>query len=527
MKIKGFRVYLSMIKQQENEAFAIKTLMAKNAILEQTLADNNSTISKLTADLEAAKFINDQLRRMIFGSKRERFVQAIDSQQLALEFEPKLAEIEEVIKAERELIRVTFERKKPKKEHHGRMALPSHLPVVETVIEPSEDTTGLVCIGKEITEELDYTPAKLHINRIIRPKYMTKEDVAGNQKQVIAELNRPIPKCIASAALLSMIFTDKFIYHLPLYRILRRIIQMGMPLPSSTLESWVRLGAQLLQPLYAVHRLHVFRETYQMIDESPIKVQDKDKKGACHQGYMWVRYAPLSKSVLFEYYKSRSTKGPIDDLSSFTGYVQTDGYAGYTYLASLQNITHLSCWAHARRYFEKALQNDNVRASHVMKLIQLLYAIEALAKESEMSHEERHALRIEKSLPIINEIGQYIYQEKSNVTPLSPIGKAFEYCSNRWTSLQNYLTHGMLEIDSNLVENSIRPLALGRKNYLFAGSHDAAKDIAMFYSFFATCTKSNIDPQKWLTYVIQNINDTKNSQLKYLLPQFIDKNLLE
>lgn len=116
-----------------------------------------------------------------------------------------------------------------------------------------------------------------------------------------------------------------------------------------------------------------------------------------------------------------------------------------------------------------------------------------------MLHEDQHALRLEKSLPIINKIGQYIYQEHSKVTPKSPIGKAFEYCANRWGSLQNYLTNGILEIDSNLVENSIRPQALGRKNYLFAGSHDAAKDIAMFYSFFATCTKNNIDPQKWHT----------------------------
>ena len=162
-----------------------------------------------------------------------------------------------------------------------------------------------------------------------------------------------------------------------------------------------------------------------------------------------------------------------------------------------------------------------------MKLIQLLYAIESLARESEMSHEQRHALRLDKSLPIINEIGQYIYKEKSNVTPQSPIGKAFDYCANRWTSLQNYLNHGMLEIDSNLIENSIRPLALGRKNYLFAGSHEAAKDIAMFYSFFATCTKNEIDPQRWLTHVIKNINDTKTSELKNLLPQFIDKNLLD
>ncbi len=406
------------------------------------------------------------------------------------------------------------------------MALPSHLPVIETVIEPAEDTTDMVCIGKEITEELDYTPAKLHINRIIRPKYISKEAQDCSQKQVIAKLERPIPKCIASAALLSMIFTDKYIYHLPLHRIHKRIVQMGVPLPSTTLDSWVKLGAELLQPLYAVHRLHVFSEIYQMIDESPIKVQDRDKPGECHTGYMWVRYGALSKSVLFEYYKSRSSNGPIDDLLTFKGYVQTDGYAGYTYLASLQNITHLSCWAHARRYFEQALENDHQRASHVMKLIQLLYAIEALARESALSNEQRHALRLDKSLPIINEIGQYIHQQRNKVTPKSPIGKAFEYCANRWVSLQNYLTNGMLEIDSNLVENSIRPLALGRKNYLFAGSHDAAKNIAMFYSFFATCTKNNIDPQKWLTYAINNINKTDESILKNLLPQFIDKNIL-
>jgi len=523
-----------MTNQQESSSISIDSLMAKIAILESNLADKDSiiadkdsSISKLTIDYEAAKFQNEQLRRMIFGSKRERFVPMLDSHQMIIEFEPKTAEIAEAVKIERELIRVAYERNKTPKEHHGRMVLPTHLPVVEIVIEPSEDITNMVCIGKEITEELDYTPAKLHINRFIRLKYITKEDENGNQKQVIAELNRPIPKCIASPALLSMIFTDKYIYHLPLYRTHKRIITMGVPLPSSTLESWVKLGAQVIHPLYAVHRLHVFSEIYQMVDESPIKVQDKDKPGACHQGYMWVRYAPLSKSVLFEYYKSRSSKGPIDDLATFKGYIQTDGYSGYTYLAALQNITHLSCWAHARRYFDKSLKNDDLRASHVMKLIQLLYAIESLARESKMTHQERHTLRLDKSLPIINEIGQYIQQERNKVTPQSPIGKAFEYCSNRWISLQNYLTDGMLEIDSNLIENSIRPLALGRKNYLFAGSHDAAKDIAMFYSFFATCTKNDIDPQKWLTYVIENINDTQTSQLKNLLPQFFDKNLLD
>jgi transposase len=526
--------------QQVPTDFTTETLSKRVVFLEAALAKKDAVISekdvviseksadlvKLSAELASEKFKYAQLQRMIFGSKRERFISSDFPEQFKLEFEPKSVEIDQAVEAERETIRIAYERKKVKKAHPGRLALPSHLPVVETIIEPVEDTIGLVCIGQEVSDELDYTPAKLHINRTIRPKYITKEDEQGNQKQLIAQLNRPINKCIASAALLSMIYTDKFIFHLPYFRILQRIGQMGVSVPTSTFESWVKLGAQHIKPLFAVHRLYVFSEIYQQIDESPIKVQDRDKPGTLHQGYMWVRYTPLSKSVLFEYYKGRSPNEPLRDLSKFKGYIQTDGYAGYTHLAETSGITHLSCWSHARRYFDKALPNDQLRAAKVLKLIQLLYAIEALAREANMNKEQRHALRLEKSLPIINEIGSYIYNERSKVLPKSPIGVAFEYCANRWISLQNYLKDGMLEIDSNLIENSIRPLALGRKNYLFAGNHEAAENIAMFYSFFGTCKKNEVDPQKWLTYVINNINDTKTSKLKELLPQFIDKTLL-
>ena len=501
---------------------------AKDAVISDNntiISQSNNLIKKLTGDVEYLAFQNDQLRRLIFGSKAERFVPSSHPDQLTLDFEPQVAEIEASVKEEREKIRIEYERKKPKKEHPGRMQLPNNLPVVEIILEPTEDTSDMVCIGQEVTEELDFTPAKLHINRYIRNKYITKEDEKANQKQVISPLNRPIHKCIASTALLAMIFANKYLYHLPIYRTRQMLIQMGITIPDSTLESWVKLGANLIRPLFAVHRLYVFREIYQMIDESPIKVQDRNKKGTCHQGYMWVRCAPLSNSVLFEYYKSRSTNGPIDDLSSFHGFIQTDGYSGYTFLAKQKGITHLSCWAHARRYFDKALDNDHERASHVLKLIQLLYAIEAIARDQNLSHEQRHELRLEKSLPIINEIGVYIHKNKGSATPQSPIGKAFEYCSHRWISLQNYLKHGMLEIDSNLVENAIRPLALGRKNYLFAGSHDAAANIAMFYSFFGTCKKHDIDPQKWLQYVMENINTTPENNFKELLPQFIDKSL--
>jgi transposase len=505
-------------------------LEAKIALLEAKLdaviSEKDATIKKLTGDVEHLSFLNEQMRRLIFGSKRERFIPQTLPGQLTIDFEPQVTEIEASVKEEQEKIRVEYLRKKIKKEHPGRMQLPKHLAVNEVIMEPEEDTSDMVCIGQEITEELDYTPAKLHINRYIRNKYITKEDDKANQKQVIASLNRPLHKCIASAALLAMIFANKYQYHLPIYRTRQMLLQMGVTIPDSTLESWIKLGADLIRPLYAIHRLYVFKEIYQMIDESPIKVQDRDKIGACHQGYMWVRYAPLSKSALFEYYKSRSTKGPIDDLDSFCGFVQTDGYSGYTYLAQKKGLVHLSCWAHARRYFEKALDNDKERASHVLKLIQLLYAIETIARDQNLSHDQRHTLRLEKSLPVINEIGNYIYKQRGGTTPQSPIGKAFEYCSNRWISLQNYLTNGMLEIDSNLIENSIRPLALGRKNYLFAGSHDAAVNIAMFYSFFGTCLKHEINPHNWLKYVMENIHSTPAKNFKELLPQFIDKSLL-
>ena len=207
------------MKQQQNTA---EILSKKVDLLEAALAEKNAVIcekeadlSKLSAELEVERFKYAQLQRLIFGSKRERFISSNVPEQLQFEFEPKTLEIEKAVEAEREAIRVSYLRKKVKKVHPGRLPLPSHLPVIETILEPEEDTTGMVCIGQEVSDELDFTPGNLHINRTIRPQYITKEDDLGNQKQVIARLNRPIHKCIASAALLSMVFTDKFIYHLP------------------------------------------------------------------------------------------------------------------------------------------------------------------------------------------------------------------------------------------------------------------------------------------------------------------------
>ena len=492
--------------------------------LNTTVDTLNTTVDTLKITVDTLKFQMAQLQRMLFGAKRERFESKEHPSQLSFTFDIEEAVLEAAIEVEKQ--EITYEREKPRKPHPGRMELPSHLPVVETIIEPTEDVSDMTHIGDEITDELEYTPANLFINRTIRPKYITKENKAGQQQQVIAELNRPIPKCIAGTQLLANIFVEKFVYHMPLYRQLQRFKQNGVHIHSNTFDSWISLTSKLVQPLYAVHKAYILAEAYLQVDESPIKVLDRDKPGATHQGYMWVYHSPMQGAVFFDYNKGRSAKAPLENLQNFKGYLQTDGYAVYDAYGKKDDIVHLSCMAHARRMFDRALDNDREKASIVLTLMQKLYSIEQNARDLNFNAEQRHELRLDKALPILNDISKYISETRKNVLPQSPIGKAFDYCINRWDNLMNYLKDGNLEIDSNLIENAIRPLALGRKNYLFAGSHDAAQNIAMFYSFFGTCKKQNINPEKWLAHVIKSINDTKISKLKFLLPQFIDKALV-
>jgi transposase len=516
------------LAEKENEVEILTdinhTLEVKADALEVKADALEVKAEKLEITVEDLKFQLAQLKRMLFGTKRERFESNDHPEQLKLEFDIEENELKEAIVAEKE--KISYERNKAKKSHPGREALPSHLPVVEITLEPSEDVSQMTCIGNEITDELEYTPAKLYINRYIRPKYITKENEAGNQKQVIAELDRPMPKCIAGPDLLANIVTSKYVYHLPIYRQLQRFMQEGVHVKSSTMDSWLSLVAKHVRPLFAVHKAYILRANYLQVDESPIKVLDRDKPGATHQGYMWVYHSVMQKSVFFDYNKGRGQTAPLKNLSEFSGFLQTDGYAVYDQFGKKENITHLSCWAHARRYFDKAKDNDLTRTSFILNLIQKLYAIERFIREQESTPDKRKEIRLTESLPILNEIGKYIADNRNKVLPRSPIGKAFEYCTHRWDNLQNFLLDGNLEIDSNLIENAIRPLALGRKNYLFAGSHDAAENIAMYYSFFATCKKHEINPEKWFAFIIRNINDTKTSELKNLLPQFIDKSQL-
>lgn len=501
-------------------------LESSNVKLESNNAKLESSNAKLEQENSVLKFQLEQFKRALFGSKRERFISSLNPGQLVLPFEVNEQEVLQEVKKVVE--KISYEREKQRKASHpGRLALPSHLEVVEVILEPKEDFEGMKFIGTEVTDELEYRPAKCFIKRYIRNKYISAEDEFGNQQVKIASLDfRAIDKCIAGPNLLSQLVVDKFVDHLPIYRQLQRFARDGIEIKTSTIESWQRLIAKKLEPLYQSHLQHTLKCGYIQADESPIKVQDRDKKGATHQGYMWVYHSPVLKSVLFDYQKGRGNDGPVKVLENFKGYLQTDGFSVYDQFVMKNEIVHLGCWAHARRYFEKALDYNKEYATHVLILIQKLYAIERYCKENELTVEKIKDIRILQALPILNEIGKFIAIKSKLELPKSPLAKAYQYCLKRWDSMLNYLQDGNLQIDNNLIENAIRPLALGRKNYLFAGSHDAATNIAMYYSFFATCKKNNINPLKWLVYVLQNINQTDLVNLHSLLPQYINPSIL-
>jgi len=489
-----------------------------------TLAPENMTFDELVeinkkqeALINDLQFQVDQLKRLLFGAKRERFVKNADEGQMTLPFD-----VTEETSPEKQQEVITYVRTKQKRENHpGRLSLPSHLPVEEIVLEPKEDTTGLKCIGKEITDQLELIPAKLYIKRFIRHKYIRPTDeTALNHEGIIADLPTfPIEKGIAGPGLLSQIMVDKFVDHLPIYRQIERFAREGVKIPSSTLNGWQESVCDLLEPLYDTLKNRVLSQGYLQVDETPIPVLDKTTKGKTHRGYHWVYYSPLEKTVFFDYNSGRSREGPSRLLKNFKGYLQTDGYSVYDIFGEKSTITLLNCMAHARRGFEKALDYDKQRAGYAMDMFQKLYAIEQKARDENLTPQQRHELRLDQSLPILNDFGKWMVAAYKEVLPKSPMGKATAYCIERWDNLLAYLNDGSLEIDNNLAENAIRPIALGRKNYLFAGSERGAQRAAMFYSFFGTCKKNNVNPFEWLKKVLEVIPDYKVNQLSDLLPQ--------
>ena len=456
-----------------------------------------------------------QLKRLIFGKKNERFIPSDDSQTSLFSQGTQ----ENAPASEQQTITYTKEKPKGKKQP-VRLVLPAHLPREEEIIEPADKQEEAKKIGESVTEILEYTPGKVYVKRYVRPKYVQAHpDPSKDQQVVVAALpSLPIPSGNAGPGLLAHLMISKYVDHLPFYRQVQMFKREGVKLSASTISGWFKAICKLLEPLYDEIRKQVMAGGYINADETPIPVQSSNKPGATHTGYHWFYYSPETKLVVIDYQKSRAAQGPHDFLEGYKGVLQTDGYAGYEQFAHQKNITLLGCMAHARRYFEKALDNDQERAEHALTAIQKLYTIERACKQDSLTIDQITELRHKEALPILQELKQWMEVQYGQVAPKSSIGKALAYAMKLWVRLIRYTQNGAWYIDNNLVENSIRPVALGRKNYLFAGSHDAAQWAAMMYSFLGSCKINRVEPFQWLRNTLGVIQDTKVNQVHTLLP---------
>lgn len=489
---------------------------------------DQETITILKQEFEQFKLKNDrlesenawlkyqlaELKRMIYGSKSERYIPQDPNQ-------PTLFELPEEERNEKPAEFETLTRKKPeqKKRHPLRMEIPAHLPRRTEVIEPEYLPEGSKKIGEIITELLEVEPANIYVRQIIRPKYIVEQN-DEETRIVTADLpTLPIPKGNAGASMVSYITVNKFVDHLPFYR-QRQIFKrnQNIDIPESTIGGWFSASSKLLEPLYETLRSHILSRNYLQADETPIPVLTKDKPGSTHKGYHWVYYDPISKLVLFNYKPSREREGPDEMLKNFSGYLQTDGYAAYNNLKNQAQIQHLACMAHARRKFEHAKDNEPILVAQIIKMFHELYQIESEARDKNLSPDEIKALRLIKATDMLTDMKIWLDDKLLTAPPRSAFGGAVAYTLNLWPRLIRYLEDGRFQIDNNLIENSIRPVALGRKNYLFAGSHEAAQNAAMMYSLFATCKINNIDPFIWLRDTLSIIPDWPANQLHKLLP---------
>ena len=473
----------------------------------QELLDFKAEVSLLKHQLA-------ELRRMMFGQKRERFVSPDPAQGMLFDLPAKET-------SETQVEEITYTRAKPIKDKKQplRAELPSHLPRREEIIEPENIPENAKKIGERITEILEYEPPVIYVRKIICPKYIVEKNDERTQIEVAPLPSLPIPKGNAGASIIAHILISKFTDHLPYYRQSKIFKRQGLYISDSTIGSWANTSIlNWLTPLWEAMKAKIVETDYLMADETPIPVLTKDKPGATHRGYHWVYYDPIRKIVVFDYRQNRSRSGPKSFLKNFTGYLQTDAYQAYENLAPPGKITLLACMAHTRRAYEKSLDNDPKLAQEALTMIQDLYKIEREAREAELSYNEIKLLRQEKSLNILDRFEKFLIENKPKVLPKSAIGKAFNYTLNLWPRLKRYVDDGRFNIDNNLTENSIRPVALGRKNYLFAGSHEGAKNGAVIYSLLATCKINDIEPYEWLKKALETIPDYPANQLYKLIP---------
>ena len=494
-------------------------LSAENDRLSEEKAAMQSVIDDLRAQMA-------WFRKKFFGSMSEKHLpldpnvleptlfdmQLSDEEQAALDAEVKAMEEENA-----KVIDVKAHRREV------RRPVFSDLPVEETHIYPEgvQDNPDYVEIGVENTDTLAIQPAKMYIKRIVRHKFVLKSSlqVKAPDRQTFLMAPLPeniIPKGMASESLLAEILINKYSYHLPFYRQIQKFKELGVLLSDATINDWFVAVCTKLRPLYDKLRAHIMASEYIQVDESTLPVIDNEKHRAV-KGYMWAVRDALGGDVYFHYdMGSRSGETARKLIGGYHGTVQTDGYEVYNSFENTPGKMMIGCWAHVRRKFAEALDENRKYASEALVYIGKLYRIEEEMRDAGMDAEAIKERRQKESYSIIRDFEKWMDSVANIFSPKSRMAKALVYTYSLLPRLGRYVLDGRYSIDNNGIENAIRPLALGRKNYLFAGNHDAAVRAAIVYSLFSCCKAAGIDIRTWLEDILRRLPSEKD--MDRLLP---------
>lgn len=513
-----------------------KAVVGKDAEIshkDALLSLKDAEISQKNAEIKKLSDTLLWLRRKVFGKMSEKNL-PLDPDQLLLFEQEHLTDEErarldkEVEAAEQQMTKTITVKVKPSRRDLDTTGLPTE--VIDIYPDGTTDENGklkdeYVEIGTDESSRLEHIAAKTYIKKTVIHKVMLKSDsnnkTPEDRRIICARLPlAPVNRCMAGASVLTDIIIGKFMYHLPFYRQIQQYKESGITISDSTMGGWYEAAVEKLKLLYDILRQHILQSEYLQIDESVLPVIDSEKHKA-RKGYEWCVRDAIRGAVMFYYDRgSRGGKVAREILGAYKGAVQCDGYDAYDQFEKNDNITVYGCWAHARRKFVDALNENNRLATEALCFIRKIYKVESDANKAGLNADERKEQRLKISYPTIRLFETWMKETYLKVLPNSKMGDAIEYTYSLLPRLSRYVNDGRINIDNNLIENAIRPLALGRKNYLFCGNDASAYRAAIVYSLISTCKAVDVDPRTWMEDVLRKIPYYQRDQrdLAELLP---------
>lgn len=495
----------------------LEKALEKNALLEAQLAEMSSLYAQAQEQMGQMQHRIEDLLRRLFGSRSERY-------------EPNQFVMQEILKAGEQAaetppapvieVKATERRKATP---HGRSEIPEHFEREEIILDLPEDKKldaqgrPLVKLREEISEKVAWRPGNWHVLRYIRPVYVEADRQADSGVYCAPMPDSPIEKCKADVSVLALVAVKKWCDHLPVYRQQQIFLREGFKVANTTLDAWAIEPMLACEKLYEALKTKVLASEVLHTDDSPVDLQ-VPKRGSTREARLWVYLAGAGPPMrFFDFTTDRCKERPAAILKDYKGFVQADAYGGYDHLfAARDDILEVGCWAHARRKFDEAKSSAHMQATEMLGRIQLLYQIERRVKEATI--EDRLKIRQQESLPILAAIFERIEEMSATALPSSPIGKALTYARNQKEALLRYTTDGRLCIDNNPAENAIRPLAIGRKNWLFAGSERGGKACAIAMSLIHSAKALEINCYDYLHDIYKRIMSHPVNRLHELLP---------